>query len=87
MLRLQGLGLCDLKPDQCVASDQIDSYLEPDGRSEITSPSEKPLREHRGAGILGRRGAVGVDGSGESVSIRLDALRISLSFFNVLFLD
>jgi hypothetical protein len=40
VLRLQGLGLYDLKPDQCVASDQIDSYLEPDGRSGITSPSK-----------------------------------------------
>jgi hypothetical protein len=39
VLRLQGSGLCDLKPDRCVASDQIDSYLEPDGRSGITSPS------------------------------------------------
>jgi hypothetical protein len=28
-----------LKPDRCVASDQIDSYLEPDGRSGITFPS------------------------------------------------
>jgi hypothetical protein len=40
VLRLQGSGLCDLKLDRCVASDQIDSYLEPNGRSEITSPSE-----------------------------------------------
>jgi hypothetical protein len=39
VLRLQGLGLCDLKPDRCVASDQIDSYLEPNGRLGITSPS------------------------------------------------
>jgi hypothetical protein len=39
VLRLQGSGLCDLEPDQCVASDQIDSYLEPNGRSGITSPS------------------------------------------------
>jgi hypothetical protein len=39
VLRLQGFGLCDLKPDRCVASDQIDSYLEPDGRSGITFPS------------------------------------------------
>jgi hypothetical protein len=39
VLRLQGLGLCDLKPDRCVTFDQIDSYLEPDGRSGITSPS------------------------------------------------
>jgi hypothetical protein len=39
VLRLQGSGLCDLKPDRCVASDQIDSYLEPDGRSGIMSPS------------------------------------------------
>jgi hypothetical protein len=39
VLRLQGSGLCDLKPDRCVASDQIDSYLEPDGRLGITSPS------------------------------------------------
>jgi hypothetical protein len=39
VLRLQGSGLCDLKPDRCVAFDQIDSYLEPDGRSGITSPS------------------------------------------------
>jgi hypothetical protein len=39
VLRLQGSGLCDLKPDRCVASDQIDSYLKPDGRSGITSPS------------------------------------------------
>jgi hypothetical protein len=39
VLRLQGSGLCDLKPDWCVASDQIDSYLEPDGRSGITSLS------------------------------------------------
>jgi hypothetical protein len=39
VLRLQGSGLCDLEPDRCVASDQIDSYLEPDGRSGITSPS------------------------------------------------
>jgi hypothetical protein len=39
VLRLQGSGLCDLKLDRCVASDQTDSYLEPDGRSGITSPS------------------------------------------------
>jgi hypothetical protein len=39
VLRLQGLGLCDLKSDRCVASDQIDSYLEPDERSGITFPS------------------------------------------------
>jgi hypothetical protein len=39
VLRLQGSGLCDLKPNRCVASDQIDSYLEPDRRSGITSPS------------------------------------------------
>jgi hypothetical protein len=39
VLRLQGSGLYDLKPDRCVASDQIDSYLEPNGRSGITSPS------------------------------------------------
>jgi hypothetical protein len=39
VLKLQGSGLCDLKPDRCVAFDQIDSYLEPDGRSGITSPS------------------------------------------------
>jgi hypothetical protein len=42
MLRLQGLGLCDLKPDRCVASDQINSYLEPDGRSRIMPPSMIP---------------------------------------------
>jgi hypothetical protein len=42
VLRLQGSGLCDLKPDRCVASDQIDSYLEPDGRLEIMSPSHPP---------------------------------------------
>jgi hypothetical protein len=36
---LQGSGLCDLELDRCVASDQIDSYLEPDGRSGITFPS------------------------------------------------
>jgi hypothetical protein len=45
VLRLQGSGLCDLKPDRCVASDQIDSYLEPDGRSGITFPSMCPLVE------------------------------------------
>jgi hypothetical protein len=39
VLRLQGPGLCDLKPDRCVASDQIDSYLKPNGRSGIMSPS------------------------------------------------
>jgi hypothetical protein len=39
VLKLQGSGLCDLKPDRCVAFDQIDSYLEPDGRSGIMSPS------------------------------------------------
>jgi hypothetical protein len=39
VLRLQGSGLCDLKPDRCVASDQIDSYLEPDRRSGIMSLS------------------------------------------------
>jgi hypothetical protein len=39
VLRLQDLGLCDLKLDRCVTSDQIDSYLEPDGRSGIMSPS------------------------------------------------
>jgi hypothetical protein len=41
VLRLQGSGLCDLKPDRCVASDQIDSYLEPDGRSGIMSLSPR----------------------------------------------
>jgi hypothetical protein len=40
VVRLQGSGPYDLKPDRCVASDQIDSYLEPDGRSGITSPSD-----------------------------------------------
>jgi hypothetical protein len=40
VLRLQGSGLYDLKPDRCVASDQINSYLEPDGRSGIMSPLE-----------------------------------------------
>jgi hypothetical protein len=39
VLRLQGSGLCDLKLDRGVASDQINSYLEPDERSGITSPS------------------------------------------------
>jgi hypothetical protein len=39
VLRLQGSGLCDLKPDRCVAFDQIDSYLEPNGRSGIMTPS------------------------------------------------
>jgi hypothetical protein len=39
VLRLQGSGLCDLKANRCVASEQIDSYLKPDGRSGITSPS------------------------------------------------
>jgi hypothetical protein len=39
VLRLQSSGVCDLKPDRCVASDQIDSYPEPDGRSGISSPS------------------------------------------------
>jgi hypothetical protein len=38
VLRLQGSGLYDLKPDRCVASDQIDSYLEPDERSGSTFP-------------------------------------------------
>jgi hypothetical protein len=37
---VQGPSLYDLKPDRCVAFDQIDSYLEPDGRSGITSPSD-----------------------------------------------
>ena len=27
MLRLQGLGLCDLKPDRCIALCKINSYL------------------------------------------------------------
>jgi len=39
MLRLQGLGLCDMKSDRCVALHQIDSYLELDGRSGTLSPS------------------------------------------------
>jgi hypothetical protein len=39
VLMLQGSGLYDLKPDRCVASDQIDSYLKPDGRSGIASLS------------------------------------------------
>jgi hypothetical protein len=39
VLRLLGLGLCDLMLDQCVTSEQIDSYLEPDGRSGIMPPS------------------------------------------------
>jgi hypothetical protein len=43
VLRLQGSGLCDLKPDRCVAPDQIDSYLEPDGRSGITFPSHTSI--------------------------------------------
>jgi hypothetical protein len=45
VLRLQGSGLCDLKLDRCVASDQIDIYLQPDGRSRITSPSIDALRK------------------------------------------
>jgi hypothetical protein len=32
VLKLQGSGLCDLKPDRCVASAQINSYLEPTSR-------------------------------------------------------
>jgi hypothetical protein len=47
VLRLQGLGLCDLKPDRYVASDQIESYLEPDGRSGITSPLGSDLSVDR----------------------------------------
>jgi len=33
VLRLQGLDLCDLKPDCVSFSDQIVVYLESDGRS------------------------------------------------------
>jgi hypothetical protein len=44
VLRLQGSGLCDLKPDRCVASDQIDNYLKPNRRSEITFPSEVAIK-------------------------------------------
>jgi hypothetical protein len=40
MLRLQGSGLCDLKPDRC--SDQIDSYLEPNGKIENHVPITEP---------------------------------------------
>jgi hypothetical protein len=43
VLRLQGSGLCDLKPNRCVASDQIDSYFEPDGRSGIALSSSGDL--------------------------------------------
>ena len=43
VLRLQGLGLCDLKPDQCVALDQIDSYFKPE---KIGKPV--PIRGHIG---------------------------------------
>jgi hypothetical protein len=32
VLKLQGLGLCDLKLDWCVAFAQINSYLEPTTR-------------------------------------------------------
>jgi hypothetical protein len=39
VLRLLGSGLYDLKPDRCVASEQIDSYLELDERLGITFPS------------------------------------------------
>jgi hypothetical protein len=53
VLRLQGSGLCNLKPDRCVASDQIDSYLEPDGRSGITSPSASlGMKEETGHGSI-----------------------------------
>jgi hypothetical protein len=46
VLRLQVSALCDLKSDQCVTSDQIDSYLEPDRRLGITSPSLGSLDHH-----------------------------------------
>jgi hypothetical protein len=37
LIRLQGSGLCDVKPDRCVALHQIDSSL-PDGRWGTPSP-------------------------------------------------
>jgi hypothetical protein len=64
VLRLQGSGLCDLEPDRCVASDQIDSYLEPDGRSGIMSPSSdmdhrKWSQDASWASVLLQTGLVG----------------------------
>jgi hypothetical protein len=58
VLRLQGSALYDLKPDRYVASDQIDSYLEPDERSGITFPSggaarkPKKRKSERGASCI-----------------------------------